>query len=122
MKFISSPIPPVVVKNTLTIFFTRHTKTPASGLMVKAAIKAGSSDRSSFKKLGTSGIEMLKNIRTDARAERIETDTSAKRFSFVFFINHKPFLMPYIMGKKMYYRQNPFLQNELKPANYKFSD
>ena len=49
-------------------FFRKHTATPLAGPMEKAAIRAGSSEKSSLTKLGMTGRLKLRNISTVATA------------------------------------------------------
>ena len=70
MKFESSPTPPVIDCVRLTRFFTKQTATPLRGPIVKAASKAGSSEKSSEIKLGINGSLKLMNISTEAAAAK----------------------------------------------------
>ena len=52
-------------------FFRKHTATPLAGPMEKAAIRAGSSEKSSLTKLGMTGRLKLRNISTVATAPKM---------------------------------------------------
>ena len=67
-KLHSSPAPPVVDMVRFTRFLIKHTTTPLTGPMEKAAIRAGSSEKSSLIKLGMMGRLKLMNISTVATA------------------------------------------------------
>src|SRR5699024_1834349 len=76
-KLHSSPTPPVVEKNTLMTFFTRHTATPLTGPRLKAARRAGSSEKSIFTKDGIrKGMGKDRNMRMAAAALRMAVTAS----------------------------------------------
>ena len=58
------------------MFFTRQTKIPDIGPIVREAITAGKSEKSKDKKLGTRGILKLNIISTAATAASIAVNTS----------------------------------------------
>ena len=67
-KLQSSPTPPVPLVGRLIRFLIKHTATPLTGPIEKEAIRAGSSEKSMAKKLGTMGRLKLRNISTVATA------------------------------------------------------
>src|SRR5699024_8286997 len=94
-KLHSSPTPPVVEKNTLMTFFTRHTATPLTGPRLKAARRAGSSEKSIFTKDGIrKGMGKDRNIRMAAAALRMAV-TASSRVLTVWDIKNTPSRIEY---------------------------
>ena len=85
-KFASSPTPPVVVVMSLMRFLIRQTKTPDVGPSEKDAKTAGSSEKSTARKVGRTGRWNSSSCKTAASAAKTAVHATKRALNLIFFI------------------------------------